>query len=166
MQVGYTVDEFNDYFDRLLDVADIQYYASASWGHDIYLDKARGGKYKGEYVNRIVKDHLNGRVPLIATGGINTPDKALEALQNADMVGLSSVFVMEPDFVDKLERGEEDQLDLSYRSERLKDLAIPEKAFKDLVEFMDYGGSLPKETRNDLRQLSPQNSISYFKDYH
>ncbi|KAA9290715.1 NADH-dependent flavin oxidoreductase [Aerococcus urinae] len=164
-KVGYSVDEFNDYFDRLLDVADIQYYAIASWGHDIYLEKVRSDKHKGEYVNQVVKDHVNGRVPVIATGGINSPDKALAALEHADMVGLSSVFVTEPDFVTKLAQGQEDAIDISLHPEDLADLAIPQGAFKDLVEFMDYGGSLPQATRQDLRQLNQQDTTSYFKDY-
>ena len=107
-QVGYTVDEFNEYFDRMMEVSNIHYYAIASWGHDIYLDRARAGSRPGDYVNEIVRDHLKGRVPIIATGGINSPEKALEALRYADMVGMSSVFVTEPDFVAKLETGRQD----------------------------------------------------------
>ena len=164
-QVGYTVDEFNEYFDRMMEVSNIHYYAIASWGHDIYLDRARAGSRPGDYVNEIVRDHLNGRVPIIATGGINSPEKALEALKYADMVGMSSVFVTEPDFVSKLEAGREDQIDLSIRPEEIADLAIPHRAFKDLVEFMDFGGSLPEETREAFRQMSEQSPVSYFKEY-
>jgi len=164
-QVGYTVDEFNEYFDRMMEVSNIHYYAIASWGHDIYLDRARAGSRPGDYVNEIVRDHLKGRVPIIATGGINSPEKALEALRYADMVGMSSVFVTEPDFVAKLETGRQDEIDLSIRPEEIEDLAIPHRAFKDLVEFMDFGGSLPEETREAFRQMSEQSAVSYFKEY-
>ena len=164
-QVGYTVDEFNEYFDRMMEVSNIHYYAIASWGHDIYLDRARAGSRPGDYVNEIVWDHLKGRVPIIATGGINSPEKALEALRYADMVGMSSVFVTEPDFVAKLETGRQDEIDLSIRPEEIEDLAIPHRAFKDLVEFMDFGGSLPEETREAFRQMSEQSAVSYFKEY-
>ena len=164
-QVGYTVDEFNEYFDRMMEVSNIHYYAIASWGHDIYLDRARAGSRSGDYVNEIVRDHLKGRVPIIATGGINSPEKALEALKYADMVGMSSVFVTEPDFVSKLEEGRQDEIDLSICPEEIEDLAIPHRAFKDLVEFMDFGGSLPEETREAFRQMSEQSAVSYFKEY-
>lgn len=164
-QIGYTVEEFNEYFDRLLDVADLQYYAIASWGHDIYKEKVRAGKYEGQFVNEAVYNHVNGRVPVIATGGINSPDKALEAFQYADMVGLSSVFVTEPDFVTKLEAGREDEINLGFSVEELDDLKIPHRAFKDLVEFMDFGGSLPQESRDRLRELADQTPTSYFKEY-
>lgn len=164
-EVGYTIEEFNQYFDWLMDVSDIQYYAIASWGRDIYKATARAGKYKGELVNKVVYEHINGRVPVIATGGINSPDKAIEALKYADMIGMSSVFVTEPDFVQKLESGRENEISLDFTLEELPDLAIPHRAFKDLVEFMDFGGSLPQETRDELRKLTDQDSTSYFKEF-
>ena len=164
-QIGYTVDEFNQYFDLMQEVSTIHYYAIASWGHDIYLNKVRADQHQGQYVNKVVHDYIDGRVPVIATGGINTPDKALQALENADMVGLSSAFVTEPDFVNKLEAGQEENIDLSLDLDKLDDLAIPHKAFKDLVEFMDFGGSLPEESRNKLRDLADQDPTSYFKEF-
>lgn len=164
-QIGYTVDEFNQYFDMMMEVSNIQYYAIASWGKDIYLNTVRAENHNGELVNKVVRDHIDGRVPTIATGGINSPEKALEALENADMVGMSSVFVTEPDFVNKLEAGKADEIDLGLTLEELPDLAIPQRAFKDLVEFMDFGGSLPKETRDEFRKLADQDTTSYFKEF-
>ena len=104
-------------------------------------------------MNQVVYDHLARRVPLMATGGINSPKKALEALQFSDMVGLSSPFVTEPDFVLKLQEGRESEIDLGFTADEVADLAIPERAFKDIVELMDFGGSLSEEARNELRQL-------------
>lgn len=164
-QVGYSVDEFNQYFDLMMEVCDIHYYAIASWGRDIYKNKVRSETHKGEYVNKVVLDHVNGRVPVIATGGINSPEKALEALEHADMVGMSSVFVTEPDFVAKLQDGRPEDIDLGVSLEELPDLAIPQRAFKDLVEFMDFGGSLPKETRDEFRRMADQDTTSYFKEF-
>lgn len=164
-QIGYTIDEFNQYFDMMMEVSNIQYYAIASWGRNIYLNKVKADNHKNELVNKVVYDHIAGRVPVIATGGINTPDKALEALEHADMVGMSSVYVTEPDFVQKLESGQEDTIDLGLTLEELPDLAIPRRAFKDLVEFMDFGGSLPQQTRDEFRRLADQDTTSYFKEF-
>src|SRR5699024_2860330 len=111
-----------------------------------------------------VYDHINGRVPVIATGGINDPDKALEALENADMIGMSSVFVTEPDLVQKLENGKEDDIGLGFELDELSDLAIPRRAFKYLIEFIDFRGSLPQETRDELRKLTEQDETSYCKE--
>lgn len=165
-QIGYTVEDFNAYVDQLQNVCDLQYCALASWGHHIYQNKVRSkGENYGRYVNEVVYDHFKGRLPIIATGGINTPESALEALEHADLVGMSSVFVTEPDFVQKLAEGHEGQIQTKLRMDRLPDLAIPKRAFRDLVEFFDYGGSLDNETRDALRQLADQSAISYFEDY-
>ncbi|MDO4670662.1 MAG: NADH-dependent flavin oxidoreductase [Aerococcus sp.] len=164
--IGYTAEEFNAYFDQLLEVADIQYYASASWGHNIFAQKLRSGEHAGELMNEVVHQHLAGRVVLMATGGINSPEKALDALQHADMVGMSTPFITEPDFVKKLATGQKDAIDLSLEGKDLDDLAIPARAFKDIVQMMDYGESLPKSARDRFRSEAKQSSVNYFKDYH
>ncbi|MCI5774870.1 MAG: NADH-dependent flavin oxidoreductase [Aerococcus sp.] len=161
--IGYTAEEFNAYVDELLKVADIQYFATASWGHNIYAQKLRAGKYAGQLMNQVVHDHFEGRLVTIATGGINSPDKALDARQHADMVGMSTAFITEPEFVSKLQTGETPDLSLGGKS--LDDLAIPDRAFHNLVEMMDIGESLPKEARDRFRRLSEQTDVQYFKDY-
>lgn len=152
-QIGYTVEEFNQFVDALLEVADIDYYATASWGKNIYLQKIRAGKNEGEYMNKIVHDHFRNRLPIMATGGINSPDKAIEGLQFSDFVGGSTLFVTEPDFVQKIRSGQEDEIDLGIKESEIEDLAIPDRAFKDIVYMMDLGGSLSEETRNKIRDL-------------
>ena len=146
--LGYTVDEFNQHLDWVMEVANIHYVAIASWGRNIYQNKTRtpGDNY-GRRVNQVVYEYLNGRVPLIASGGINTPETALDALNNADMVGMSSPFVTEPDFVHKLAEGREDDIDLHVHPDELDELAIPHAAFKDIVQMMDYGEGLEENTR-------------------
>lgn len=152
--LGYTVDEFNQHIDWVMDVANIHYLAIASWGRNIYQNKTRTpGAHYGRRVNQVVYEHLNGRIPLIASGGINSPETALDALSNADMVGISSPFVTEPDFVRKLAEGREDAIDLHVHPDELDELAIPHAAFKDIVQMMDYGEGLQKKTRDELRKL-------------
>lgn len=151
--IGYSVEEFLYFMDGIMEVADIHYLATASWGKNIYKQTIRQGKYKGELMNRVVYDHLADKLPVMSSGGINSPDKALEALEYSDMVGASTPFVTEPDFVIKLENGQEDKIDLGFTQDELSDLAIPERAFKDLIELMDIGGSLSEETRKELNKL-------------
>lgn len=152
--VGYTIDEFNEHLDWVLDTANIQYLAIASWGRQIYQNKVRSdGKHTGKYVNAVVHDYLDGRIPVIASGGINSPESALDALQHADMVGMSSPFVTEPDFVLKLQEDRPEDIDLHVTIDDIDELAIPYAAFKDIVKMMDYGEGLKKETRDELRKL-------------
>lgn len=152
-EVGYSVEEFLYFLDHAMEVADIHYLATASWGKNVYKQTIRQGKFKDKFMNQVIYDHIDGRIPVMATGGINSPEKALEALQFADMVGASTPFVTEPDFVTKLKEGRESEIDLGFSKEELADLAIPERAFKDLVELMDFGGSLPDKARSELSKL-------------
>ncbi|MCP8630912.1 hypothetical protein NMF39_20435 [Acinetobacter baumannii] len=152
--LGYTIDEFNQLIDWVMDVSNIQYLAIASWGRHIYQNTSRTpGEHFGRPVNQIVYEHLAGRIPLIASGGINSPESALDALQHADMVGMSSPFVTEPDFVHKLAEQRPHDINLEFSMADLEDLAIPHAAFKDIVKMMDYGEGLKKHTRDALRQL-------------
>ncbi|RDW16149.1 NADH-dependent flavin oxidoreductase [Oceanobacillus arenosus] len=152
-KIGYSAEDFFYFMDRIIEVANIQYLATASWGKNIYKQTIRQGKYKGEFMNQVVYEHIAGRIPVMATGGINSPEKVLEAFQFSDMVGMSTPFVTEPDFVIKLKDGREDEINLGFSSEELADLAIPERAFKDIVELMDIGGSLSDESRREFRKL-------------
>ncbi|MBP1969959.1 2,4-dienoyl-CoA reductase-like NADH-dependent reductase (Old Yellow Enzyme family) [Virgibacillus natechei] len=152
-EIGYSAEDFLYFMDRIMEVANIHYLATASWGKNIYKQTIRQGKFKGEIMNQVVYEHIAGRIPIMATGGINSPEKALEALEFADMVGASTPFVTEPDFVTKLKEGREDEINLGFSPDEIADLAIPERAFKDIVELMDIGGSLSESSRHELRKL-------------
>lgn len=152
-EVGYTMEDSMYFIDRILEVANLDYIATASWGKNIYKQKLRSGKYEGELMNKVLHDYLKGRVPMMATGGINSPEKAIEALQFSDMVGASTPFVTEPEFVSKLREGRVDEINLGIEGKELENLAIPEAAFKDIVYMMDLGQSLPEDTRDEMRKL-------------
>src|SRR5699024_838305 len=66
--IGYSVEEFLEYMDRALEVADIQYLATASWGRSVYQQKIRQGKYAGEFMNKVIYEKLGDRLPIMATG--------------------------------------------------------------------------------------------------
>lgn len=152
-EIGYSAEEFLEYIDRVLEIADIDYLATASWGKNIYKQKIRQGKYQGEFMNQVVYDYIANRTVVMATGGINSPDKALEATQFADLVGASTPFVTEPEFVTKIKAGKENEIDLGFTEDEVSELAIPDRAFKDMIELMDIGASLSQETRDRLNKL-------------
>src|SRR5699024_3918687 len=95
---------------------------------------------------------------------INSTDSAVDALQNADMVGMSSPFVTEPDFVTKLKEQRPEDIDLHITLEDTDELAIPYAAFKDIVKMMDYGEGLKKETRDELRKLETNYDAVNYKE--
>ena len=136
--IGYTVEEFNQLTDWILEKVPLSYIAIASWGQNIYLNKVRAeGPNEGRLINEVVHEHLAGRIPLMATGGINNIEKSREAIMHAEMVGLSSVFVAEPDFVTKFQENREEDITLSVGVDDIERLAIPKAAFKDIVLMMD-----------------------------
>lgn len=153
-EIGYSIEDFLQFMDQVLLNIKIDYLALASWGRDIYKYKVQSqGKYFNQLVNKVVYQHINQRIPVIVSGGINTPDKCLEALEYGDMVGLSSTFIVEPDFVKKIKTMQIDKINLHVTEKDIKKLAIPKAAFKEMVKLMDYGESLPKDTRDKLRKL-------------
>ena len=89
----------------------------------------------------------------MSSGGLNTVEKCEEAILHADMIGLSSSFVAEPDFVEKLKSNYIDDINLNVGVEDIEHLVIPKVAFKDIVLMMDYGRFLPQHTRDEFRKL-------------
>lgn len=153
-ELGYTIEEFLWLIKKIIKNYNISYLALASWGRDIYKNRVRSkGKYFNLLINEVVYKAIKNKIPLIASGGINTVEKCLEAIKWADMIGLSSVFVADPYFVEKFKNKQIDKINLNVEIKDLKRLAIPKAAFKDIVKMMDYGQSLPENTRNNLRKL-------------
>ncbi|MGY6172228.1 oxidoreductase [Candidatus Mycoplasma pogonae] len=153
-EIGYPITDFLEFLDLMLEQTQIDYLALASWGREIYKYQVQSpGPYFGEIVNKVVYQHVNKRVPVIVSGGINTPEKCLEALQHGDLVGLSSVFVADPEFVTKIKNDNLEQINLHITLDNLADLAIPQNAFNKMVQLMDFGESLPQDTRDELRKL-------------
>ncbi|MBZ4195490.1 NADH-dependent flavin oxidoreductase [Mycoplasma tauri] len=157
-ELGYTIEEFCQLIDLTVQKGKIDYLAIASWGHDIYLNKVRSDcKFKGQLINKVVYNHFKNRLPIISSGGINTPDKCLEALENCDLVGLSSVFVADPDFVHKIENGEIEKINLAIKPEQLDDLAIPKDSFKGIVNMFGYCETIPEKAMITLTKNSLKN---------
>lgn len=152
--VGYTIEEICEYIDRLLSVVELDYLATAMWGQKSYREIVRFGKHTGEYMNQVIYDHLDGRVPLMVTGGITHADEALEALDFADLIAVATPLLTDPEFFTKIKEGREDEIDLTLKNKEITDdLAIPQAAFKDIAYLMDVGQSLSLETRHELSRL-------------
>lgn len=153
-ELGYPVEDFLELIDMIITKVPIDYLALASWGKDIYKFKVRSqGQYYNQNINKVVYEHLNNRLVLIASGGINTFEKCVEAIEHSDMIGLSSVFVADPEFVMKIENKQWEQIQLQITQKDFDELAIPEMAFNSLVKMMDSTETLPEITRNEIRKL-------------
>ena len=67
--------------------------------------------------------------------------------------------MVDPEFAHKIKEGREEAICLRIRPEDLASLAIPQASFKDIVPLMDYGESLPEESRELFRSLA-----QYYKE--
>src|SRR5699024_7694282 len=57
-EIGYSVDEFLYFIERIMEMADIHYLATASWGKNIYKQTIRQGEHKGELMNQVIYDYI------------------------------------------------------------------------------------------------------------
>ncbi|WP_391591790.1 Lipoylation-related NADH-dependent flavin oxidoreductase [[Mycoplasma] cavipharyngis] len=154
-ELGYSIDDFIWYLNQVLKVAKIDYLAIASWGKDVYLNKVRTkGQYYGKLVNQVIYDLFHQRLTIIANGGINDPTKAIEALKHADLIGVSTPFIIEPDFVTKIANDQLDLAQITLNEAKLKELAIPKKAFKNLAAYMEYSKSITQAQIDLLKKLT------------
>ena len=133
-QIGYSIEEFMEFLEKILAIAQVDYLAIASWGHDVFRNTIRSeGVYKGQLVNQVIFEHFGDRVPIMATGGINSASKVFEALQHAHMIGASTPLVVDPEFLQKIKAKCSDQINLRIKVSDLEGLAIPKASFKDIV---------------------------------
>lgn len=152
--IGYSIEEFCQLLDWLLDIAELDYLAIASWGREVYKNRVRSpGQNQGRLVTEVIHERFGDLLPIMATGGINTAEKAEEALAHADLVGLSTPFLVDPEFALKIEAGRSEDIQMLIKPEDLEGLAIPSAAFKDIVPLMDYGEAIPEASRDLFRTL-------------
>lgn len=118
--IGYTVDEAVLLIDKVIE-------GGADYIHISPVDNAYdamptvGGN--NEPIALTVKKHVNGRVPVLLAGNINSPEAALDALKYTDVCMLGRTVLIDPEFVAKIEEGKEDTIETSVEG-RVDKLAL------------------------------------------
>ncbi|OZB96538.1 NADH-dependent flavin oxidoreductase [Paenibacillus sp. XY044] len=75
----------------------------------------------------IIQERVGSRIPVIGVGSIQTPDDALEALSSGiPLIALGRELIMEPDWVQLVLDGHENQIRTSISPLDLEELSIPE----------------------------------------
>ncbi|MGG4046700.1 NADH-dependent flavin oxidoreductase [Paenibacillus favisporus] len=75
----------------------------------------------------ILQERVGSRIPIIGVGSIYTPDDALEALSSGiPLIALGRELIMEPDWVQFVLEGREQQIRTSISPLDLQELSIPE----------------------------------------
>lgn len=93
---------------------------------DFWSEPRRGvepTKIRVEYL----LEKINNRVPLIGVGSIHTPDEAVKALETGvDLIALGRELIMEPDWVDKVQKGREAEIATTLSKGDQARLIIPD----------------------------------------
>ena len=77
---------------------------------------------------KVILDHVDGRIPVIAAGQIKTPRQAEEALElGLSLVAVGQGLVINPDWVELAEKGHDDQIKTALNPARVSQIAIPPK---------------------------------------
>jgi 2,4-dienoyl-CoA reductase-like NADH-dependent reductase (Old Yellow Enzyme family) len=104
-------------------------YLHASLGSAIDARPVDGGG--GPAIITILRDHLAGRVPLIAAGQLRTPEQAQQALDlGLSAVAIGQALVMNPDWVAQARDSVGEMPSLAIGADDVATLAIPPKLWR------------------------------------
>lgn len=79
-----------------------------------------------------IKKQINGRCVMLGGGGIFKADDALDALQDCDLVTLARAMIMDPEWLDKVQHGKENEIVSTLGKDAREALDIPEPMWKTI----------------------------------
>ena len=127
---GITMDDTLVLVDKLAD-QDLDYLHVSLM--DIWSEPRRGvesGKTRIQYL----LDTIGDRVPLIGVGGIHTPEEAVKAINaGVPLLALGRELIMEPDWVQKVEEGRENEIATTLSKQDQEALVIPDNLWQAII---------------------------------
>ncbi|PKG21626.1 NADH-dependent flavin oxidoreductase [Niallia nealsonii] len=92
---------------------------------DFWSEPRRGAEPSKSRIEWIV-ERVAGRVPVIGVGSIYTPEDAVKAFEtNISLLALGRELIIDPEWVQKVQTGQEDQIVTEINKEKQKELVIP-----------------------------------------
>ncbi|KHF41574.1 NADH-dependent flavin oxidoreductase [Halalkalibacter okhensis] len=76
---------------------------------------------------------IANRVPLIGVGSIHTPEEAVKAIEAVPLIALGRELIMEPDWVEKVEQGRENEIATTLSKGDQEALVIPDALWQAIV---------------------------------
>lgn len=99
--------------------------------------------YSKQPISLVLNNYVNHRVSVLVAGGITTPAMADQVLDyGVSMVAIGRTLIINPDWVELVERGEEEKIDTSLKHATVKDKKIPAKL---MTIFAALKGWVPME---------------------
>ncbi|WP_026693895.1 NADH-dependent flavin oxidoreductase [Peribacillus kribbensis] len=121
---GLRMKDTYELINRLIE-ADVDYvHASLA---DALFSKPVDGQDEKTYLELIV-EHVNGRVPVMAAGSMVTPDDVATALaKGLSLAAVGHGLIMNPDWVEKVQSGQESEIHTTIKASKASELELPEK---------------------------------------
>lgn len=118
--VGYRIDDALHLIDRIADAGVDYIHISLFTRYD-----AKPQNSEKSY-GVLVKEKVNGRLPVVNVASVFTVDDAVEALQHADIVAIAREALIEPEFAGKIEDNRIDEIRHALNN-NIDELVIPKK---------------------------------------
>lgn len=101
---------------------------------DFWSEPRRGVEQDGRSRMEFIRDRVGKRVPIMGVGSIHTPDEALKALEvDIPLIGLGRELIMEPDWVEKVQSGRQEDIATTLSTTAQKQLVIPDPLWQGIV---------------------------------
>jgi 2,4-dienoyl-CoA reductase-like NADH-dependent reductase (Old Yellow Enzyme family) len=87
----------------------------------------------------IIQERVGNHIPIMGVGAVHTPAEALQMLETGvPLVAIGRELLMEPDWVQKIQEGREDQIRTTLPTGAQKELVIPEGMWKVIMSMKGW----------------------------
>ncbi|BAP32354.1 NADH-dependent flavin oxidoreductase [Chryseobacterium sp. StRB126] len=112
---------------------------------DAVNQKPIDSEFSDEPISVVLNNYVNNRVPVLVAGGITTPAMADRVLDyGISMVAIGRTLVINPDWVELVESGEEEKIVSNLKLDTIEDKKIPSKL---ITIFEALKGWVPLESK-------------------
>ena len=132
---GITLNDTLQFVEKLADQAlDYLHVSVNHFWNGSFRDKS-------ESQSRIIKIHekVGNRVPVVGVGSLHTPDEVVEALETGvPLIALGRELLMEPNWIEKIQADEEDQIRTTLSKKDQQELVIPDPLWQRLINVKGW----------------------------
>ena len=132
---GITLNDTLQFVEKLADQAlDYLHVSVNHFWNGSFRDKS-------ESQSRIIKIHekVGNRVPVVGVGSLHTPDEVVEALETGvPLIALGRELLMEPNWIEKIQADEEEQIRTTLSKKDQQELVIPDPLWQRLINVKGW----------------------------
>ena len=133
---GITMTETFALLDALVE-AELDYI---HMGITDFWSKPRRGIDSKQSRMELIAEHVGNRVPIIGVGSIHTPNQAVQALEQTGipLIALGRELIMEPEWVEKVEQGKENEIKTSINQNDQSRLQVPDPLWELMMSVQGW----------------------------